>query len=180
MNRKAFYDHIRKVMFSGIMSGKQVEGIEAILNEWEKRGLTDKRWLAYMLATTFHETARTMQPIEEYGRGKGRKYGIPDINTGKTYYGRGFVQLTWLSNYQTFERLLKQPLTTQPELALDLKISTEILFTGMEKGLFTGKRLSDYFNADKEDWIHARRIINGMDCAETIASYANKFYTALK
>ncbi len=28
-----------------------------------------------MLATVYHETAKTMQPIEEYGRGVGRDYG---------------------------------------------------------------------------------------------------------
>jgi hypothetical protein len=35
-----------------------------------------------------------MQPIEEYGKGRGMPYGKPDPTTGQVYYGRGFVQLT--------------------------------------------------------------------------------------
>ena len=54
--------------------------------------MSDTRWLAYMLATTFHETAYQMWPIEEYGKGSGRYYGTPDPETGETDYGRGFVQ----------------------------------------------------------------------------------------
>ena len=33
----------------------------------------------------------------------------------------------------------------------------------METGLFTSKKLGDYFNKSKEDWINARRIINRLD-----------------
>lgn len=39
--------------------------MNAILSEWEARGLLDKRWLAYMLATAFHETGSRMQPVRE-------------------------------------------------------------------------------------------------------------------
>ena len=31
----------------------------------------------------FHEVDRRMQPIEEYGKGHGRPYGVPDPQTGK-------------------------------------------------------------------------------------------------
>ena len=44
-----------------------------------------------------HECANTYRPIEEIGKGKGRPYGTPTSN-GKTYYGRGFVQLTRKTN----------------------------------------------------------------------------------
>ena len=47
----------------------------------------------YVLATAFHETAETMQPIAEYGHGKGHPYGAVD-QTGKAPYGRRFVRLT--------------------------------------------------------------------------------------
>jgi putative chitinase len=53
------------------------------------------------------------------------------------------------------------------------------MITGILKGLFTEKKLSDYLNKDT-DWINARRIINGLDKAELIAVYAKKFYTALQ
>jgi predicted chitinase len=179
INRKTFFDSIRESIFKGSISQQQVEGIDTILNEWEAQGLTDLRWLAYMLATTFHETAKTMQPIAEYGKGKGRKYGNPDPVTGKIYYGRGFCQLTWKANYKTMGDLLGKPLVEEPELALKPEIATQILFKGMIRGLFTGKKLSDYFDTDTQDWEHARKIINGMDCALLIANYANEFYTAL-
>ena len=53
----------------------------------------DLRWLAYILATDYHETAYTMQPIEEYGKGAGYDYGEPDPVTGEIYFGTGLVQL---------------------------------------------------------------------------------------
>ena len=73
INRPKFYEKFRKAF--GKLNQKQVEGFEAIFNEWEFQKLKDARWLAYMLATVWHETAKTMQPIEEIGRGKGYKYG---------------------------------------------------------------------------------------------------------
>jgi len=192
MNEKNFYISIRLSLFNGKIKPLQFNGIDAIMDEWNKRQLTDMRWLAYILATVFHETAKTMQPIEEYGKGRNRTYGHRVKHSGKPYtdtqnifYGRGFVQLTWYENYQRFSKLLGVDLINHPELSLDLKISTQILFEGMTRGVsrvgdFTGKSLEDYFNDKKEDWVNARRIINGVDCAVIIASYAKDFYKALK
>jgi hypothetical protein len=49
----------------------------------------------------------------------------------------------------------------------------------MRLGTFTGKKLSDYFNEDREEWKNARRIVNGLDRAEIIASHAKRFYGAI-
>lgn len=179
INRESFFLSIRGSLFKTGIKQKQVEGIGALLDRWEASGFTDLRWLAYMLATTYHETAKTMQPIEEYGKGKGRKYGTPDPVTNFIYYGRGFVQLTWKANYKTMGALLGKPLVDNPDLAMELDTATQILFKGMIKGLFTGKKLSHYFDTDTEDWVNARRIINGTDCAELIAGYGKKFFKAL-
>lgn len=176
MNRAKFFDGIRNQPFHKKLTAPQVAGVTAILDEWEARGLKDNRWLAYILATTFWETARTMQPIREYGRGAGRAYGNPDRVTGKTYYGRGFVQLTWKKNYEKMGSLLRSDLVNNPDLALDVKIATQILFAGMIGGMFTGKKLMDYFNGKTTDWVGARRIINGTDQAQTIAGIAKQFY----
>src|SRR5881275_1515386 len=73
--RAKFFDNVRDKLFHGFLSRKQVEGMNAILDNWEKHELKDKRWLAYMLATTYHETSFRMQPIEEYGKGENRDYG---------------------------------------------------------------------------------------------------------
>ena len=149
-----------------------------------------------MLATVYHETAKTMQHIEEYGRGRGKAYGhklkmgggvnkrIPYNTPDKIYYGRGFVQITWFENYEKMARLLNVDLLNHPELALDLHVATQILFEGMttgasSKGDFTGRCLEQYFNANSNDPINARRIINGMDKADLIAGYHNRFYSAL-
>jgi putative chitinase len=192
LNRKYFFDTIRTTLFKTGMKQKQVEGMDAILNRWEATGLTDPRWLAYMLATTYHETAKTMHPIEEYGKGKNYKYGkkikrsgIPYTLPDKIYYGRGYVQLTWYENYETMGRLLGVDLLGSPELALHPGIAADIMFEGMTKrnsnfGDFTGKSLEHYFNDKKEDWVNARRIINGTDKADLIAAYGKKFMAALR
>ena len=91
LNRAAFYAAVRASLFGGRLTAPQVAGMDAILDA--APSLLGTTSLAYALATTFHETARTMQPIEEYGRGKGKSYGP----TG--FWGRGFVQLTWDTNY---------------------------------------------------------------------------------
>ncbi len=180
INREHFFSTVRSNLFHGKLKQAQVNGMNAILDEWEKSyANNDDRFLAYMLATTFHETATTMQPIEEYGKGKGHAYGKPDAVTGKAYYGRGYVQLTWKANYEKFAKLLKTDLVNNPELALAADVSTKILFIGMMKGLFTGKKLADYFDGAKEDWSNARRIINGIDKAQLIAGYGRSFYSAL-
>jgi hypothetical protein len=192
IDRKRFFDTVRSSLFKGSMTQQQVDGMDVILKEWEKRGLTDLRWLAYMLATVYHETAKIMQPIEEYGKGKGRKYGkklkrtgIPYTSPDKLYYGRGYVQLTWYENYEMMSRLLHTDLLNQPEFALLPEVAAEIMFEGMTKGNsnfgdFTGKSLEMYFNERKEDPINARRIINGLDKADAIAMYYYKFKDALK
>jgi putative chitinase len=180
INRKFFFDRVRNTLFDGGLKPGQVGGLNAILNEWEKNySKKDDRWLAYMLATAHHETDRTMQPIEEYGKGKGKKYGIPDPVTGKVYYGRGFVQLTWNYNYKTLGKALNVDLYRKPELALNLNIATQVMFYGMINGTFTGRRLGRYFNTTSEDWVNARRIINGTDKANLIAGYAKEYYAAI-
>lgn len=157
-----------------------VEGCNILLAQWDKRTPDrDRRWLAYMLATTYHETATKMAPIEEYGHGAGRDYGRPDAETGQIYYGRGYVQLTWKSNYDTMGRRLGLDLLNKPELALDPAVAADILFDGMAYGIFTGVGLARYFNDKVDDPIDARRIINGTDCAELIAGYHADFLTAL-
>ena len=141
--------------------------------------MDDQRWLAYMLATTYHETAKRMWPITEYGS--------QSYLQGKEYYpyiGRGFVQLTWKDNYEKASQILslydERDLVDHPELALDLLIATRVLFRGMAEGWFTGKKLGQYFNDAKNDPLNARQIINGNDCDDEIKAYHNTFLKALE
>ncbi len=184
IDRAIFYKLVRENLFLGTLSQSQVDGMNAILDEWERRDLKDLRWLAYMLATTKWETAHTMQPIAEYGKGKGHSYGQPDPVTGQTYYGRGFVQLTWKANYVTMGRLLNVDLCDHPDLAMSLPVATQVLFEGMLRadskvGDFTGMALEDCFGPDREDWVKARKIINGTDHDAEIAEIGKKFRNAL-
>lgn len=179
IDRKIFFSKSKEDLFH-VLTQTQVDGTSAILDEWEKdRAADDTRWLAYVLATAYHETAHTMQPIEEYGKGKGRPYGIPDGITNLAYYGRGYCQLTWKTNYATAAKLCSADLVAHPELALDPKIAAKIICQGMIDGWFTGKKLGDYFNAERDDPVAARHIINGSDRAELVASYYRIFANAL-
>lgn len=170
---KKFFDTVRP-MFQGKMTKKQVEGCEALLAATTGMPLT---YRAYLFATAFHETAFTMQPIAEYGKGKGKKYGVVD-STGKAPYGRGYVQLTWRENYvRADEKLgLGGRLANDYDLALRPDIAAKIIRLGMEEGWFTGKKFSDYLPGD---YVGARRIVNGTDKANAIASYAKVFESAL-
>ena len=183
MNRKKFYDAIRPKLYGGTLTQSQVEGIEAVLNEWDKRRLTDLRWLAYMLATDKHETNATMQAVRE-------AYWLSE-EWRKThlrywpYYGRGLVQLTWEVNYSKMSKVVGVDLVANPDLALDLPRAVQVMFEGMmcaETGVgdFTGRCLEQFFNATTEDPIGARSIINGTDKAPLIAGYYYDFLAALR
>ncbi|MBU0653733.1 MAG: hypothetical protein KJ914_01220 [Gammaproteobacteria bacterium] len=187
INRNIFFDIIKSNPFSNELNNSQVEGMNIILDEWDKRNLTDVRWLAYILATTYHETGRTMQPISETGHGQGKKYGIPDKDTGLIYYGRGLVQLTWKENYEGIGSIIGEDLVKQPDKALEPQIATKILFELMIRGTINSDpsgspyNLERYFNKENSDWYGARRIGNAqLDRATQIADYARAFYFALE
>jgi hypothetical protein len=189
MNKHIFFDNISKSLFNGQLTYHQKNGIDFKLTAFD---IYDDRWRAYMLATVLHETGRTMHPVEEVGKGRGKPYGrkIKHNRTAYTfpdrlYYGRGDVQLTWYENYELMGKLLNYPLLKYPELALEPDISARILIEGMthgksNRGDFTGVSLENYFNNHKEDPINARRIINGLDQASLIAKYYRLFLNAIR
>ena len=170
-DREVFFDVVRGTLFHGAMTQPQVDGMNAILEAWEVEPRSDNlRHLSYPLATTAHETGFTMQPIEEYGKGKGMAYGQPDPETGQTYYGRGYVQLTWRDNYARGDAELgytgDDSLEWHPERALDHHVAAQVMFEGMTEGWFRsddqGKQTLDrYFNDTTDDSYKAREIING-------------------
>jgi putative chitinase len=189
-NRKKFFDAYR-LNFGALTQGL-VDALEFLLAQFEQDnrfGTTDvdRRQLAYVLATFKHETAHTMMPIDEFGSdarfnslyGPGTARGIRLGNTepgdGARFHGRGYVQLTGRSNYANAAVLTGNPLTTSPELVKDPLIAYEIAINGMIRGTFTGRRLNQFINTSKTDFINARRIINGTDQAEPIANIARKF-----
>ena len=179
-NPIAFFDAVRAKF--GPLSQRQVDGFRSLL---DVMSVWPKSWVAYGLATTWHETARTMQPIKEMGgpdyffrmydkdgaRPKvAASLGNTEPGDGVKFYGRGYVQITGRTNYT------KYGITSNPDDALKSDVAGRILVDGMTKGVFTGKKLSDYLPGD---YVNARRIINGTDKAESIAGYAQSFETAL-
>jgi predicted chitinase len=150
-------------------------GDTALLIKTAQKNQLLRNQLAYLLATVYHETAHTMLPIVERG---GQKY----LKSKKywPYIGRGYVQLTWDYNYEKAGKLLKANFLSNPDLLLEKKYAAPIAVMGMKEGWFTGKKLSDYITLAKSDFHKARRIINGLDDAALIASYARTYDILLK
>jgi len=95
VERKRFFGSLRKSV--GPLSPQLVDGCSKILNEWELRRLSDPRWLANMMAQSYWETGRTMQPV--------REFGSEEYLRKKKYYpwvGEGLIQVTWEENHRKF------------------------------------------------------------------------------
>ncbi len=206
-----FYASIRASdeVFGGTLTTGQFAGCEDDLKRGA--GMLPLSWMAYCLATDYHESGHTMQPERERGSGDGpdadswddylEKYDTGTLaaalgNTpeadgdGIKWAGRGKPQITGHDNYVKADAKLHvhgvlaagESLVTTPDLALRPDVATAILVFGMLEGWFTGKTLNTYLRspATLEQFISARRIVNGTDRAELIAKIAMAFQTALQ
>lgn len=190
---KALCNRVGAMLFDGPMNKEQsncIGGVILAASIARQEGAdVPISHISYVLATIYHETAKSMRPLEEYGKGEGRPYGEPDPETGQTYYGRGYVQLTWRENYARASRecrdhnLVKGDIDFErsPELMLSPFYAAQAALMGMSQGWFTGKCLSNYdTQGGGYDYVQARRIINGADRAEMIASYARTIEQAMQ
>lgn len=198
-DERRFFRIVRQALFSGRLSAAQVAGMTAVIAGWRRLGDSDDpRRLAYALATAFHETGGRMQPVREtfapsdreviarldraYAAGR-----LPQVRTpywrpdedGKSWFGRGLVQITHRRNYQRLAEATGIDLIDDPGRALDLDVAVRILVVGMRDGLFSGTRLADVFTRETTDWIGARRIVNGRDRAALVAGYGRAFLGAV-
>lgn len=125
--------------------------IRAIVDYSKDVGVLNRREIAYILATAENES--NFKPVREY-RGKTLS---PDQkrywNTG--YYGRGFIQVTWKSNYQKIDRILGINSLENPDELLEYDTAITCLVIGMRDGWYTGKKLSDY-----SSYAQMRNIVN--------------------
>ncbi|MCY1419314.1 hypothetical protein D9M71_349000 [compost metagenome] len=62
---------------------------------------------------------------------------------------------------------------------MEVDTALKIMFVGMRNGLFTSVKLADFFNKTREDWVQARKIINGLESADKVSSYAKAYYAAI-
>lgn len=196
MNRSDFYKSLRRResgVFGTSLSQSQVDGCEALLDAMQGLPVS---YAAYLLATAYHETAHTMQPVMEtladnvdqaiarleraWRRGKlpwvKTPYWRKDEN-GKSWLGRGYVQLTWKRNYEKAAALTSVDLVGNPDKAMIPAVAAKILVEGSSAGMFTGKALRHYLPGD---YVNARRVINRTDKAQMIARYARAFEAALE
>ena len=192
MNRTVFLDDVRAGLFKRSLSALQIETMNAIL-DYYLTAHADKplEWLAYILATAYHETG--MQYNRREMLGKPGTYAYRQQQKYLPWYGRGLCQCTWRGNYLKVGDLLKIDLVSSPDKLLDKVHSVRCLVDGMILGVFTGerhgnsytgKKFADYTTTSPTgtvafDSINARRIVNGTDKAKLIAGYYNEFLDAL-
>lgn len=209
--KDSFIDYLSTRTSRGPTKDQKIESIKKILETCNKFNFGTKinpdfeaknpLYIGYIMATAYHETAHTMYPISEYGKGltrpygkilsnsKGVKYGYRNSKKQAylfseypfTYYGRGLVQLTWLDNYITMSGPTGIDLAKDPEKANDPQYASIILIYGMMKGSFTGVGLPRYIKYGySNEFINARRIVNGTDAQHKIAGYVDMFIENLE
>lgn len=206
MNRKTFFDALRGgALFPHGFSTNQINGLDRLFDVWDEHFSTDPiADIAYNLATSYHETAQTMQPIKELGSRSyfnkyepgttlGKMLGNTQPGDGYRFRGEGDVQNTGRRNAKfASDRLNKVfnlgiDLVANPDKRGDPFVSAMSLFLGNKEGWWTGKDLHDYIDGideseaeDLREFIEARRVVNGTDKAKAIAGYAVQFLAALK
>ncbi|KQY17453.1 hypothetical protein ASE23_01995 [Rhizobium sp. Root73] len=204
MNLTTFFAYARRAPFGGRLTQAQIDGMTAILDEWDKRKLLDNRWLAYMLATAFHETGGRMQALRENmnytsaaqikktwpTRFPSIASAQPFVRNGralanKVYGGRmgnTGADDGWVYRGDGLPQLTGkenfQKFNVQP--GMNLATAVRVMFDGMIKGLFTGEKLSDHFGQIANDPVAARRIVNRLDKAKLIADYFKSFMDAIE
>lgn len=186
MNKAAFYKTVRARL--GSLTQEQVNGFEAVLDTVSGLPLS---WQAYMLATAWHETAKTMQPVRE-------AFNLSEAWRKRNlryypYYGRGYVQITWLKNYAWLDKAAAEAgLINEGELLinLDLAMRPDIAAFALKQGLIEGRydaqgktikdRLPSKGVASSKQYINARYLVNVQDKAGLIEGYAQVFERALR
>jgi len=211
MNRTIFFQSLRarnSGVFGTFLSQRQVDGIEALLDAML---LWPVAYVANVLAQGYRETGGGMYPVKEtvYRSSKDQNPSDATVKARLTrawkkgqlpwvkrdywsggMFGRGQIQITWEDNYRKMSAVVGVDLVAEPGRALELPISAKIAAEGMKRGMFTGKKLSDYDGPDGFDHFNARDIVNGdkrkhdrgspESVGALIARYAAAFESALR
>ncbi len=103
----------------------------------------------------------------------------------QVYFGRGYVQLTWWSNYVAAGVALRRGLDLlfDPLLVKNAQVAYDIMAHGMITGEGFANRhtLQKYIFGDKKDYLNARRMVNANDVGsyQPIADIAELFEAML-
>jgi len=188
MDKKVFYDAIRSKIN---LTEQNVFGFEKVLDYALTTYPMELNRFAYLLSTVYWETGGTMAPVIEAhyvsktfeGAEAWRKKNLRYY----PWHGRGLIQLTWEANYVKMGQLLNVDFTKNPDMVMEWKYTLPITFIGMDRGIFTGKKMSDYIDAvdendaeDLREFANARRVVNGTDQAAKIGERAIVFERALR
>ncbi len=191
INKEKFYTAHRQA-YGSIYKNSTVDNINTMLTAFETHSAlftigVELQQAAYIAATVKHESAGTYGAFKEIRQqlldtpSRRRVRALQDRYWNTGYYGRGPVQLTWEYNYSAMQKLTGAPLLNDPDLLLrNLGLGYEVTLRGILGGVFTGKKLEDYINNTKVNYVSARKTVNVLDKAGLIAEYAEKFYNILK
>jgi len=111
------------------------------------------------------------------------KIYLDDDGTEHIYYGRGYVQLTWWSNYAQSGIAIGRgfDLLLDPDLVKEAAVAYMLMSHGMRtgEGFANGHKFSEFFSGQSRNYKGARKMVNGTDKAEEIAKLAEAFEKVL-
>lgn len=206
MDRAKFFAAVRSPL--SVNKKAQAQGIDAILDEAERRG-TPLAHLAAILAEAHHETGGQFQPVSENLNYSAKRLtevwpsrfptlaaaapyaNNPQKLANKVYGGRlGNVDPSdgWLFRGRGLaqitgrENYARFGIAGVPDDAGKMPVAVRILFDGMVGGIFTGRKLKDYDAADGYRYAASRAVINGDVKANgaRIERYGRTFEAALR
>lgn len=206
MDRAKFFAAVRSPL--SVNKKAQVQGIDAILDEAERRG-TPLAHLAAILAEAHHETGGAMQPVSENLNYSAKRLTevwpsrFPTLAAAAPYAGNqrklankvygGRLGNTgdddgWLYRGRGLAQItgktnyVKFGLGGSPDKASEMGVAVRILFDGTVGGIFTGRKLKDYDSTDGYRYAASRAIINGDVKANgaRIEKYGSAFEAALR
>ena len=151
------------------------QNVDMLVRTALEYGITDRRQIAYILATAQHETGDFRTAREDDGRNQAIRNGY---RGGEEYYGRGYVQTTHVDRYAAMDSTLglNGRLNANPDLAAtDPRLSAQMTVVGMARGIYTGVGIDQYINGNRTDYTAARAVVNGNDRADLIAGYAQNW-----
>ncbi len=212
MDRTAFFGALRSGAFPHFgkaLSKPQVAGLQAILDEAERRGGIKRDWLAHILAEAHHETGGRMQPVEENLNYSAKRLvevwpkrfrtldaAKPFANNPQALAEKTYGRRADLGNVRTGDgwrfrgrglvqitgraNYAKYGLDGDPDKACEMATAVHVLFDGLIEGKFTDRKLSDFETSGGFDHAGGRAIVNPDRNGKALAALALAYAEALK